>query len=75
MKLFRVKVTVPKSKVSRAVQDYVDWYEADTLEQAKADHDEDLHRYGLPSDSLVEIVECDPITLKPITNIKQKETK
>lgn len=72
MKLFRFTVTVPKSKVSSAIQDYVDWYEAETLEQAKADHDEDLHRYGLPPDVKVEIVECDPITLKPITAITKE---
>ena len=66
MKLFRVVVTFPRNINPRHVQDYVDWYDADTIEEAREMHAEDMHRYGLPEGCNVEIVECDRVTLKPV---------
>lgn len=64
MKLFRATTTV---KGHMDGEPYVDWYEAETLEQARELWDEDCHRYQLPMDKVtVEFVECDPVTLVPV---------
>lgn len=63
MKLFRFTTTIAGRR-----EPFVDWYEGATEAYAKADWDEDCHRYGLPLNQVtVTIVECDPQTLKPIS--------
>lgn len=57
-RLFKIKTITPCGK------EFVDWYYGDTLKKALVDYDEDLHRYGLPSDCKREIAECHPVTLK-----------
>lgn len=60
-KLFKVT-----TKVAGKTEPMVDWYDGE-LAEARANWDEDCHRYGLPTDKVtVEFVECDPETLKPI---------
>lgn len=48
-RLFRFSTTVKDNVVCPSPKQFVDWYEGETFEQAKADYDEDLHRYGLDS--------------------------
>lgn len=67
MRLFKVTTTIrkPVEHLDRK-SEFVDWYEADTQDQARELWAEDCHRYGLPTDSEATWVECDPITLKPL---------
>lgn len=66
MKLYRVTTTTPDHVKGSVTGAFTDWYEGETWQAAKADYDEDLHRYGLPADCKCEVVECDPVTLKPL---------
>lgn len=64
MKLFRFKTTVERA--NRTPSHFTDWYEAETLEQARKNYEEDLHRFGLPPTVKTEVAEMNPETLKPV---------
>lgn len=65
MKLFRANTKVA---TSTKTYDFTDWFEAETLEQAKSLCDAEAKDCGVPMDDrrTVDFVECDPKTLKPI---------
>ena len=64
MKLFKATT---KTVSTVTASEFADWYDADTLEDARAMWSEDCHRYGLLMDKTsVEFVECNPETLKPV---------
>ncbi len=70
-KLYRVTTSVQRSEDADAPYSHgmqmVDWYEGVNEEQARADWDEDCHRYGLPMDRVSAVfTECDPATHEPI---------
>ena len=65
-KLFRFTTTIP----SKPSMSFTDWYEADTLETARELYDRDTARYGLPASVVTEITECNPVTLKPLENLR-----
>jgi len=55
------------TKVAGKIEPMVDWYNGETLDECRADWDEDCHHYGLPMDKVtVEFIECDQKTLKPL---------
>jgi len=67
-KLFRAT-----TKVGGFQEPMVDWYEADTLEQARALWAKDCKANGLPpKTTTVAIVECDIDTLKPLVVVPAK---
>ncbi len=56
------------SKVQGQHEPLVDWYYGATEAEARAAWDEDFRRYSLPMDkTTVEFIECDPVTMKPIS--------
>lgn len=62
MKLFRTTTTVQGMR-----EPMIDWYQADSVESARAFWVSDCARYGLPMDKTsVVFTECDPVTLKPL---------
>ncbi len=61
MKLFNIT-----SKALVFKEPFVDLYEGETPEAALEFAKEDAHRYGLPADTTFEVIECNPVTLKPI---------
>jgi hypothetical protein len=62
-KLFKVTTTVQGSR-----EPFVDWFEAESLDEAKAKCDVESKECGLPMDDRrsVVYVECNPETLKPL---------
>lgn len=68
MNLYRLKLTV--SRTGRTPSHFTDWYDALTLDEAKALAAEDLHRYGIAANAIAvqEWTVMDRQTLKPLTN-------
>jgi hypothetical protein len=60
MKLYRAKTTVPDLGKSYDKMTFVDWYGADSIEQAKLMWETDRKENGLPDTATVEITESDP---------------
>jgi hypothetical protein len=55
-----------KATTTAGALSFVDWYTADNENAAREVWKADCHRNGLPDDSTVAFVECDPKTLKPL---------
>jgi len=60
-KLFKATTSLPNRPKA-----FVDWFHADDEKEAKAIWSRGCSASGLPKDSTVELVEVDPVTLKPV---------